>query len=165
MLKPIAVKDYKLWDKTLSMFTTGKFPDGRPISTQGLSPIKTGFWSGPDAKKFAGQPTDWLTMVPTLFNADTLGIRPDLVGGKDTVTSWADLLDPKYKGKAALVDIAIVGIMDVAMALEARGDIKYGDKGNMTRAEIDKTIEIMMNDQEDPASSAPSGPISTSRST
>ena len=36
-----------------------------------------------------------------------------------------------------------VGVMDVAMALEARGDVKYGDKGNMTRAEIDKTINIM----------------------
>ena len=34
--------------------------------------------------------------------------------------------------------------MDVAMALESRGDIKYVDKGNMTRAEIDKTIDIMI---------------------
>ena len=37
-----------------------------------------------------------------------------------------------------------IGIMDVAMALEARGDMKYGDKGNMTKAEIDKTIDIMI---------------------
>jgi putative spermidine/putrescine transport system substrate-binding protein len=143
VLKPIAVEDYKLWDKTLPIFTIGKFPDGRPIPTQGLSPVKIGFWDGPDGRKFAGKPTDWLTYVPTIFNADTLGIRPDLVGGKDAVTSWQDLLDPKYKGKAALVDDAPVGVMDVAMALEARGDMKYGDKGNMTRAEIDRTINIM----------------------
>jgi putative spermidine/putrescine transport system substrate-binding protein len=143
LLKPIAVEDYKLWDKTLSMFTTGKFPSGKPIPDQGLSPMMTGFWDGPNAKKFAGKPTDWVTMVPTVFNADTLGVRPDLVGGKDAVTSWKDLIDPKYKGKAALNDIAVVGTMDVAMALEARGDIKYGNKGNMTRAEIDKTIDIM----------------------
>ena len=88
MLKPIPVKDYKLWDKTVPIFTTGKFPDGRPIPDQGLSPMKTGFWTGPDGKKFAGKPTDYLTMVPTLFNADTLGIRPDLVGGRDKVESW-----------------------------------------------------------------------------
>ncbi len=43
VLKPIPVKDYKLWDQTVPIFTTGKFPDGRPIPTQGLSPIKTGF--------------------------------------------------------------------------------------------------------------------------
>jgi putative spermidine/putrescine transport system substrate-binding protein len=30
------------------------------------------------------------------------------------------------------------------MALEARGDLKYGNKGNMTREEIDKTINTMM---------------------
>ena len=29
------------------------------------------------------------------------------------------------------------------MAVEARGDIKYGNKGNMTKAEIDKTIALM----------------------
>ena len=143
VVRPIAVKDYKLWDKTAPIFTSGKFPDGRSIPDQGSSPIKAGFWDGPDAKKLAGVPTDWLTMIPTLFNADTLGIRPDLIGGRDTVTSWKDLLDPKYKGRAALVDYAPVGIMDVAMALEARGDMTYGDKGNMTRAEIDKTITIM----------------------
>ena len=30
------------------------------------------------------------------------------------------------------------------MALESRGDIKYGDKGNMTKEEIDKTIKTMI---------------------
>jgi putative spermidine/putrescine transport system substrate-binding protein len=143
VLRPIAVRDYKLWDKTLSMFTTGKFRDGRSIPNQGMSPIKAGFWDGSDGRKLAGRPTDWLTMVPTMFNADSLGIRPDLVGGRDKVTSWGDLLDPKYQGKAALCDLAAVGAMDAAMALEARGDVQYGDKGNMTRAEIDKTFEIM----------------------
>jgi putative spermidine/putrescine transport system substrate-binding protein len=143
VFKPISVKDYKLWDKTLPMFTTGKLPNGKTVSNQGLSPMKTGFWSGPEAKKFASHPTEWLTMVPILFNADTLGTRPDLVGGTEAVTSWAQLLDPKYKGKTALCDLAVVGIMDVAMALEARGDIKYGNKGNMTRAEIDKTIDTI----------------------
>src|SRR6185369_2371664 len=37
-----------------------------------------------------------------------------------------------------------VGVIDVAMALEARGDFKYGNKGNMTKEEIDKTIKIMI---------------------
>jgi putative spermidine/putrescine transport system substrate-binding protein len=34
--------------------------------------------------------------------------------------------------------------MDAAMAIESRGDIKYGDKGNMTPEEIDKTIKILI---------------------
>ena len=83
-----------------------------------------------------------MTGVPTVTNADTLGIRPDLVGRP--ITSWADLLSPEFKGKAALQDNPTIGIIDVAMALEARGDIKYGNKGNMTKEEIDKTIATMM---------------------
>ena len=35
------------------------------------------------------------------------------------------------------------------MAIEARGDIKYGDKGDMTKAEIDKTIEILIKAKKD----------------
>jgi len=30
------------------------------------------------------------------------------------------------------------------MAIESRGDIKYGDKGNMTKEEIDKTVKILV---------------------
>ena len=30
------------------------------------------------------------------------------------------------------------------MALEARGDLAYGDKGNMTREEIDATIAALI---------------------
>jgi len=144
VLKAIPVKDYKLWDKTVPIFTTGKFPDGREVSNQGYSPIKSCFWEDASAKKLATKPTEFLTMIPTLFNADTLGIRPDLVGGREAVKTWGDLLDPKYKGKAALVDYAPVGVIDVAMALEARGELKYADKGNMTKAEIDKTTSILI---------------------
>ena len=60
------------------------------------------------------------------------------------IESWADLLSPDFKGKAALQDNPTIGIIDVAMAMEARGDMKYGNKGNMTKPEIDKTIATMM---------------------
>ena len=28
---------------------------------------------------FAKTPTQWMTLIPTIYNADTLGIRPDLI--------------------------------------------------------------------------------------
>ncbi len=144
VLRPLKVSEYKLWDKTVPIFTTGKFPDGRPVPSQGISPLKAGFYTSADGKKLATEPTEFLTMIPTLFNADTLGVRPDLVGGRDKITSWKDLISPVYKGKAAVIDYAPVGIMDVAMALEAAGEIKYVDKGNMTKAEIDKTTKLLI---------------------
>ncbi len=144
VLRPLKVSEYKYWDKTVPIFTTGKFPDGSTIPSEGISPMKGCFYTAADGKKLATGPTEFLSMIPTLYNADTLGIRPDLVGGRDKITSWKDLVDPKYKGKAALVDYAPVGIMDVAMALEAAGEMKYVDKGNMTKAEIDKTTKLLI---------------------
>jgi putative spermidine/putrescine transport system substrate-binding protein len=143
VMQAVPVAKYKYWDETVPLFTKGTYPDGRAISNQGVSPLKSMFYETKDGKKLAGKPTEWLTGIPTIYNADTLGIRPDLIGGRNKVTSWKDLIDPAYKGKTALIDYAPVGIIDVAMALEARGDLKYRDKGNMTRDEIDKTIKIM----------------------
>jgi putative spermidine/putrescine transport system substrate-binding protein len=142
VVQPIPVSKYKYWDKTLPLFTKGEYADGRKVSTQGTSPMKVQYYDSAEGKKFATQPTEWLTGIPTMFNADTLGVRPDLISRP--VESWKELLNPEFKGKAALVNTPSIGVMDVAMALEARGDLKYGDKGNMTKEEIDKTIKIMI---------------------
>src|SRR5690606_39299774 len=90
------------------------------------APHAVGFVEKPDDKAFAKEPTQWLTMVPTIYNADTLGIRPDLVGRE--ITSWADIMDPAYKGKSAIINIPSIGIMDAAMIMEAMGNMTYGDK-------------------------------------
>src|SRR5256885_1018599 len=142
VLQTIPVSKYKDWDKVIPLFSKGVYPNGSEASTQGVAPYTVLYATGPDGQKFATGPTEWLTGIPTITNADTLGIRPDLTGRP--VKSWADLLGAEFKGKAALQDQPTVGVIDVAMALEAPGDIKYGNKGNMTREEIDKTINTMM---------------------
>jgi putative spermidine/putrescine transport system substrate-binding protein len=142
VLQAVPVSKFKDWDKVIPLFSKGVYPDGSEASTQGVAPYTVLYATGADGQKFAKAPTEWLTGIPTITNADTLGIRPDLVGRP--VTSWADLLSPEFKGKAALQDQPTVGVIDVAMALEARGDLKYGNKGNMTKAEIDKTIDTMI---------------------
>jgi putative spermidine/putrescine transport system substrate-binding protein len=142
ILTTIPVSKVKDWEKTIPVFTKGTYPDGREASTQGTAPYTVVYAADADGQKFAAEPSDWLNAVPTVTNADTLGIRPDLTGR--TVTSWADLISPDFKGKAALQDQPTVGVIDVAMALESSGHIKYANKGNMTKAEIDKTIDTMM---------------------
>ena len=142
VLQAIPRAKYKYWDQTLPTFTTGKYPDGREVSKQGVSPYSVLYATDATGQKFAEGQTEWLTGIPTITNADTLGVRPDLV--ERPISSWADLINPEFKGKAALQDQPTVGVIDVALALESRGDIKYGNKGNMTRDEIDKTIKVMM---------------------
>lgn len=141
VLQPMDVSRIKYFDKIVPLFITGKLtPDS--IIAQGTAPHTVGFVEGPDSTTFAKEPTGWLTMVPTIYNADTLGIRPDLVGRP--ITSWADIMDPAFRGKTAILNIPSIGIMDAAMIMEAAGEIKYSDKGNLTREEIDKTIDFLI---------------------
>ena len=139
---PIPVSKYAYWDKTVPLFSKGTYPDGKPASLQGGAPIKYQYYADKDGSKLSATPTDWLASIPTLYNADTLGIRPDLVGHK--IESWAELINPQFKGKASLVDESDIGILDAAMALEAAGRMTYVDKGNMTKPEIDKTIAALI---------------------
>ncbi len=75
------VKKIKLFDKIVPIFTTGKLkPDS--VIAQGTAPSTVSFVEGAGSTKFAKGQTQWFTIVPTIYNADTLGIRPDLVGRK-----------------------------------------------------------------------------------
>ncbi|MER9303363.1 PotD/PotF family extracellular solute-binding protein [Mesorhizobium sp. M0293] len=141
VLQPMDVSKLKYYDELVPLFKTGKLtPDS--VIAQGTAPHTVGFVEAQDSKVFAKAPTNWFTMVPTIYNADTLGIRPDLVG-RD-ITTWADIMDPAFKGKTAILNIPSIGIMDAAMIMEATGNIKYADKGNMTKDEIDKTIDFLI---------------------
>ena len=141
VMQPIDVSKIKLADKIVPIFTSGKLT---PSSTpgQGTAPHTVGYVEGETSTKFAAAPTQWMTLLPTIYNADTLGIRPDLVGRP--IKNWRDLVDPAFKGKASILNIPGIGIMDAAMVMESLGQIKYGDKGNMTRAEIDRTIAFLI---------------------
>ena len=140
-LRGMDVTKIKYYDQIVPIFTKGELPNGQKVARQGISPIKVSYLEGEKSEKFASEPTQWMTLIPTVYNADTLGIRPDLVG-RD-ISSWADLLDPAYKGRASILNIPSIGIMDAAMVCEAMGEVKYGDKGNMTKEEIDKTMAIL----------------------
>ncbi len=143
VLQAIPLSKFKYWDQTIPLFTKGEYPDGRKAPQQGITPTMILYATDASGQKVTdGTPTDFVTGIPTVTNGDTLGIRPDLVSRP--ITSWADVLDPAFKGKAAIQDNPTIGIIDVAMALEARGDITYGNKGNMTKEEIDKTVKTMM---------------------
>jgi putative spermidine/putrescine transport system substrate-binding protein len=141
VIQPMEVSKLKHYDAIVPLFKTGKLtPDS--VIAQGTAPHTVGYVEGPGEKTFAPAETGWFTMVPTIYNADTLGIRPDLVGRE--ITTWADIMDPAFKGKTSILNIPSIGIMDAAMIMEAMGNIKYADKGNMTKEEIDQTIDFLI---------------------
>ena len=138
-MQPMDIRKLKHYDKIVGIFKNGKLTPSSKIA-QGTAPHTVSFVENPTDRDFANSETNWYTMVPTIYNADTLGIRPDLI--KRPISSWTELLNPEFKGKASILNIASIGIMDAAMVCEAMGEVQYGDKGNMTRTEIDKTMAI-----------------------
>ncbi len=130
-----------LWDKITPIYTQGQFA-GAPVSREGDSPFEFMYRDAIDGRNFVEGPTDFATFMPGVYNADTLGIRPDLVGR--TVDSWADLFSPDFAGKAAIQNIPTIGIMDAIMAAQAAGLQTYTDRGNPTRAEIEGTINQLI---------------------
>ncbi|MBW4662342.1 MAG: substrate-binding domain-containing protein [Drouetiella hepatica Uher 2000/2452] len=142
-LQALDVKKLKQFDAVTPIFTTGELaPGARVNSSQGTAPRKVMFLKDQNSIEFATSPTDWATIVPYQFGADTLGYRPDLVGRK--IESWAELFNPEFRGKTSLLDIPSIGIMDAAMITEAQGLMTFEDKGNMTREEMDKVAKILI---------------------
>lgn len=141
VIQGIEAKRIKQFDNFLPIFTKGEL-DGVKIADQGISPYAALYLEKKDSTELHDGVADWLTNVPQVYNADSIGYRPDLVD--HPVTEWKDLIDPKYKGKAAILDVPAIGIMDAALCMESAGLVEYGDKGNMTREEIDKTIDKLI---------------------
>jgi len=141
VLQPMDTRKIKYFDKIVPIFTTGHLTPTTPVG-QGTAPFTVSFVEGSSSKTFAKKPTEWMTLIPTIYNADTLGIRPDVVG--KPIRNWRELVDPAYKGKSAIINVPSIGVMDAAMVIESLGMWKYGNKGNMTRAEIDKTIDFLI---------------------
>ena len=73
-------------DRITPIFTKGELPGGKKIGDQGTAPKKVFYLEGQNGRTFASSPTEWITLIPTVYNADTLGIRPDLI--KRPIESW-----------------------------------------------------------------------------
>ena len=138
-LQAMDTSKIKNYDKIVGIFRNGKLTPESTIA-QGTAPHTVGFTEGPEGKSFVDNESGWMTLIPTIYNADTLGIRPDLIGRP--INNWSELLNPEFKGKASILDISSIGIMDMAMVVESMGEYTYPDKGNMTRDEIDLTMKI-----------------------
>ena len=141
VLQGIEVKKIKEFENILPIFTKGEI-NGKVVSRQGISPYEAMYITKPDATELHEGVTEWATFLPQVYNADSIGYRPDLI--KKPITEWKELINPEYKGKAAILDVPAIGIMDAALCFESAGLIKYGNKGNMTKSEIDFTINRLI---------------------
>lgn len=137
--QPIDTTRVKNWDKVSNLAKTGKLsPDSK--EGQGDAPFRQ-LWVDANGNRASG-PSRYISMVPGWHNADSIGYNPEETGRK--IESWADLFSDDFKGRVALLNVPQIGTMDAALGAEALGLMTFKDKGNMTRAEIDKLIDFLI---------------------
>jgi putative spermidine/putrescine transport system substrate-binding protein len=141
ILQGIEIKKITQFDNILPIVTKGEY-EGKKVSSQGINAYEVMYMKGPESTQIVPGYHDYASFLPQVYNADSIGYRPDLIS--HPVTQWKELLSPQFKGKSAILDVPNIGIMDAALALESRGDVTYKNKGNMTRDEIDKTIDALI---------------------
>ena len=139
VFQPIDTKRIKDWDKVSNLSKTGKLTPGSQVG-QGDAPVRQ-MWVDENGERAKG-PSRYISALPSMHNADSLGYNPDDTGRP--IDSWAELYSSDFKGKVALLNIPQIGAMDAAMGIEALGLMKFGDKGNMTRKEIDFLIDFLI---------------------
>jgi len=141
-LQAINIQRIGEFDKINPFFTQGKFKGRAVEDSQGTTPYQVMYVTGSDATEFARQPTDFATLIPFQYSADTLGYRPDLT--ERAIASWGELFNEDFQGTVALLDSPQMGSIDAALAAEARGLMQFADKGNMTREEIDQLVDLLI---------------------
>ena len=84
-----------------------------------------------------------LYMVPTVFNYDAIGYRPDLVSEEEAST-WAALFDPKFKGKTGLNVDPLIAFGQAIMAMNTLGLISVPNPGNPDAAAIEEAAKFLI---------------------
>ena len=73
-LKGIDTKRIKNASKITTLFTNGQVA-GKAVGDQGTAPKKVIYLESEKSKTFAKSPTQFMSLIPTVYNADTLGIQ------------------------------------------------------------------------------------------
>lgn len=129
ILKPIPVSSLSNWKSIRDSFTKSD-PRMEPRAQ-----ISGQIWVDSD------QTTLW--MVPTVFNFDSIGYRPDLVSAEEANT-WTSLFDEKFKGKTGLNTDPLIAFGEAILALNSLGMLDVANPGNPNRQEIDEAAKFLI---------------------
>jgi len=142
-IQPIETKRLKYWDEINPLSKTGKISPKAKIGA-GDSPNKILFIQKDGS--LGPKQSDEISFMPYVHNVDSFGYNSAVIpkGIPYETESWGWLLDDKYHGKVALVNEPTIGIFDAALAVEAKGLMKFKDMGNMSRKEIDQLFSILI---------------------
>ena len=84
-----------------------------------------------------------LNMVPTVYNFDSIGFRPDLVDPEDAAM-WSSLFDPKFKGKTGLNVDPLIAFGQAILAMNELKLLEVKNPGNPDAAAIEEAAKFLI---------------------
>jgi len=84
-----------------------------------------------------------LWMVPTVYNYDSIGYRPDLVSAEEANT-WTAIFDDKFKGKTGLNVDPLIAFGQAVLAMNSLGLLNVPNPGNPDKKSIDEASKFLI---------------------
>jgi putative spermidine/putrescine transport system substrate-binding protein len=142
-IQAIDVQRIKYWNEINNISKEGRITPQASIGL-GDAPYKilNVQADGSLGKKFTGK----ISFLPYVHNVDSFGYNTNIIkkGVPYETESWGWLLDDRWRGKVGIINAPTIGIFDLALAVQARGLMKFVDMGNMSIAELDKLFTILI---------------------
>jgi putative spermidine/putrescine transport system substrate-binding protein len=84
-----------------------------------------------------------LWMVPSVYNYDSIGYRPDLVS-KEEASTWTAIFDDKFKGKTGLNVDPLIAFGQAVLAMNSLGLLQVPNPGNPDKKAIDEASKFLV---------------------
>ncbi len=82
-------------------------------------------------------------MVPTVYNYDSIGYRPDLVSAEEANT-WTAIFDDKFKGKSGLNVDPLIAFGQAVLAMNSLKLLEVPNPGNPDKKAIDEASKFLI---------------------
>jgi putative spermidine/putrescine transport system substrate-binding protein len=142
-IQPIETRRISKWGEISSLCKTGKVTPSAKYGA-GDAPFKI-VNIQPDGTLGANH-TGQVSFLPYVHNVDSFGYNTTEIekGIAYKTESWGWLLDNKHRGKVGVINDPTIGLFDLALAADASGMLKFADIGNISRDELDRLFDMLI---------------------
>lgn len=131
------------WNEINALSKTGKIV---PEASLGAGDVPNKLLYIQPNGRLGSVPNRHISFMPYVHNVDSFGYNNAIIpkGIPYQTESWGWLLDNRYHGRVALVNEPTIGLFDAALAVQAKGLMKFNDIGNMSKQEINELFQILI---------------------
>ena len=140
-LRQIDISRLRHWESVSPLTKVGRIQPHAPVGA-GDAPNKHLYVQKDNT--LSSQTSDCLSFVPTIHNVDSFAYNSDLIQHPPEEESWGWLLDPDHAGLSSVINSPTIGLFDLAMAAQSRNLIQFKNIGDMTKPEIDKLFDLLI---------------------